>query len=273
MPRWGEESAEWSGFVADIKANGIRHPLQITSEGIVVDGETRRRAAIELGLTEVPVLIVADDEVATIILRELSLRRHLTKGQLAFLAVPLLEQAFEEAVARGHSNLKMGENANVSPESIQSTPGTLEEIAAAMGISYDTLNQARKLRIEVDQLPEDEREALLGSLFDPTKPSGLGALLAGLGFLAANKARGGHSGNRPTDPQKRFRLFFGLLKVEGNRFRYYEEADDTMRQEYWRNVRTHVFTLPANEAASRAEFHGRMAKELRAAAQREVVEG
>lgn len=80
---------EYESFRADIAARGIWKPLEISKGGVVLDGRHRLRAARELGITRVPVRVVAPpDEVEFMLLAALS-RRHLSQSQKAALIVDL----------------------------------------------------------------------------------------------------------------------------------------------------------------------------------------
>jgi hypothetical protein len=150
------------------------HPLQITHGNVVVDGETRRQGAIAAGLDDVPVEFVDDGEVNTIIYREMLLRRNLTKGALAYLVVRtgILDGAFQEACQRQKAVLKKGQV--LRNDSV--VTGTIEEVAAGMGLSRDLLFQARKvLAIFADDdayRVDIEPKIIAGEV-------GLGAVIAG----------------------------------------------------------------------------------------------
>lgn len=53
------QGAEWDAFVADVKANGVRSPIFVTvdpgEKPKISEGNHRRDAAVEAGLTHVPV--------------------------------------------------------------------------------------------------------------------------------------------------------------------------------------------------------------------------
>ncbi len=71
-------ASERDALRADIANRGIATPLEITSDGIVLDGHQRLHAAHALALTHLPVAIVTPtDEVEHISLAALQ-RRHLT---------------------------------------------------------------------------------------------------------------------------------------------------------------------------------------------------
>lgn len=74
---------ELDDLAADIKENGLIHPLIITREGELVDGRNRREALERLGM-EARVEVFDGDPVAYILSANIS-RRHLNKGQRAML--------------------------------------------------------------------------------------------------------------------------------------------------------------------------------------------
>lgn len=91
---------EYGAFRADVAARGVLQPLEITAEGVVLDGRHRVRAACELGLREVPVSVVAPpDEVEYMLLAALN-RRHLSQSQKAALIVDLESYRRQEQQSR-----------------------------------------------------------------------------------------------------------------------------------------------------------------------------
>lgn len=112
----GMDAREYAALLAGITANGVLQPLEITAEGVVLDGHHRLRAASELGLKRVPVRIVApDDPLAHMLLGTLQ-RRHLDPGRKAAAAVDLLdlEHACDQGIARRRGNLKHHQTADAS---------------------------------------------------------------------------------------------------------------------------------------------------------------
>src|SRR3954447_21296737 len=99
---------EYLAFRADVERRGLLTPLEVTAAGVVLDGRQRLRAASELGLVEVPVVLVApEDEVEHVILAALQ-RRHLSASQRAALAVELdrYQQLRDDAGERQRANLR-----------------------------------------------------------------------------------------------------------------------------------------------------------------------
>jgi N6-adenosine-specific RNA methylase IME4 len=92
---------------ADIGFRGLQAPLDVTGEGVVLDGRVRLRAARELGLKEVPVRVVAPRNELEHMLRAALLRRQLSASQRAALALKLLpfEEIRQKAQQRQQANL------------------------------------------------------------------------------------------------------------------------------------------------------------------------
>jgi len=91
-------NSEWQDFYADIAMRGIKVPLEVLADGIVVDGRHRLRAAIELGMKEVPIVdaCLNSDSSETYMLKAAVLRRHLTDDQRAVMAALWKEQNKEQ---------------------------------------------------------------------------------------------------------------------------------------------------------------------------------
>lgn len=81
-------ASEWEDFYTDVAMRGIKVPLEVLANGTVVDGRHRLRAAVELGMEEVPVIDAPlnGDRPEVYMLKAAVLRRHLTDDQRAALA-------------------------------------------------------------------------------------------------------------------------------------------------------------------------------------------
>ncbi len=174
LPRWADDDERLIRLAADITEHGIIEPLKVTARGELVDGRHRWRAAKRLKLPEVPVIEVADDQVVAVILSTLSHRRHYTKGQRAYLSVPLFAPVIAEAQARRLANLKQSGGSKVPPFGL-----TPEEVAEQVGVSRELLDQARRLHKAFEDHPE-LREQFEPLILDPDGGIGLGAALAGI---------------------------------------------------------------------------------------------
>jgi site-specific DNA-methyltransferase (adenine-specific) len=84
-------SGEYRELLADVRAHGIRVPLDILADGRVLDGRHRLKAAREAGLDTVPVRVLALDEAEAIqhIRVTAVQRRNLSAGQRAAVVVAL----------------------------------------------------------------------------------------------------------------------------------------------------------------------------------------
>jgi len=181
--RWPEDSDEFRAFKLDIKENGIRQPLKITVDGQVIDGWTRCRAAQLWAMLEVPCVVIPPDEVKETILRELTLRRNLTKGQLVYTVEPFLEDVTTEKLQKRAKTGQFTVGALSAP--------TVESWVKAYGFSERLLRQATWLRKKFTAHPELRAE-WEPKILDMENPIGLGAAKAGIEGKAATtgKARG-----------------------------------------------------------------------------------
>lgn len=173
LPRWADDDDRLVRLAADIAEHGIIEPLKVTARGELVDGRHRWRAARRLKLPVVPVIEVADDQVVAVILSTISHRRHYTKGQRAYLSVPLLAPAIAEAEARRLTALKSGKPTKAAYGL------TIDDLAVQVGVSRELLDHARRLHQTWLDHPE-LREQFEPLILDPDGGIGLGAALAGI---------------------------------------------------------------------------------------------
>jgi hypothetical protein len=99
------DEQELEELAADIKANGLQHPLVIAEvEGklLLVDGRNRREACRRVGVVPDHVLLNGQDPVAYIVSANIN-RRHLTVGQRAMLLAMLYPDP--EKGGRGKNSL------------------------------------------------------------------------------------------------------------------------------------------------------------------------
>lgn len=136
--------AQFKALVESIREHGILQPLMVAVDE-VVDGRDRLKAARRLQLTEVPCILKPADQVVTLSLNSL-VRKHYEPGARAYLATPLLEQALAETTARQIANLKKGaKSPSVGKPTLGERVTPTEALAGQLGISRDTLFQARKV--------------------------------------------------------------------------------------------------------------------------------
>lgn len=155
LPVFDEHQPEFIALQASIADAGVDVPILVDEHDRILDGRNRVRACRNLG-REVPAIRRSSAEANEIALRALINRRHLPKGALAYLAVPLFADAAEEGRTRRMANLKRGAE---SPNSDKSEFGTkvavtVKQLAEQLGFSEDLYEQAVKVR----------------KLFEQTKP-------------------------------------------------------------------------------------------------------
>jgi ParB-like chromosome segregation protein Spo0J len=142
----------WRAFVADIAASGIRDPLTVDrATGLVVKGNQRLRAALELGLAEVPVLWrdYADAEAAVDdLIRDNVMRRDLSFFE-KYRLVAVLQERIESRQGDHEGNQHTGQRASVQKAPKPERPR--EQIAKLLGLHARDIAAANIL----STLPED----------------------------------------------------------------------------------------------------------------------
>ncbi|MBU7320309.1 ParB/RepB/Spo0J family partition protein [Paenibacillus oleatilyticus] len=145
---------DWESFLNDVRENGIRDPLRITTDFQVICGHQRLRAAKELGLTTVPVIIedIQDvEDVERLLVEDNLHRRHLTAIQKAKLAATLKERW----------GIKRGGNQKTNGQNVRS----IKDIAEAIGESEKTTQRLIKLNDLIPELKKLVESKKLGTTF------------------------------------------------------------------------------------------------------------
>lgn len=255
LPSWSKSDERFFSLVEDVRDRGIDQPLKIDAEGRILDGRECWRAAKQLQLAEVPVVVVPAEQCLAVILHSLVNRKHYTKGALAYVAYPLLSPVLEESRKRQVSNLKSGKTPENSRESIQSTLGrTVEEFASALGFGRDLFFQARNLHTLFDssdvalagweaEHPHggEGKPTDLRAEFEPRLLSGeigLGAAIAGIAGQSSTKGRG-----RPESEQ--LLLFEDAWdKLQVRACRDWDSFDQGTKRQLAEKIKSTVLNLP-----------------------------
>jgi N6-adenosine-specific RNA methylase IME4/ParB-like chromosome segregation protein Spo0J len=126
---------------ADVAANGVQVPLEITSAGVVLDGRARLQIARELALGHLEVVVVAPDDEVEHMLRRALHRRQLTASQKAAIAVKLADhqQLRAQARSRQDANLRRGDAAPEEATLPAREGRTSEQLARIAGASPRTV--------------------------------------------------------------------------------------------------------------------------------------
>ena len=148
---------EWRSFFDDVVQRGIVVPLDVLPDGTILDGRHRYRAAMELGLAEVPTRVVTPDDPEAYMIQAAVLRRHLTDDQRAVLALRWQKQASAEAqsaagIRANEVRWCLSDSHDVC-ESDKSRD-TRAEAATMFGVSRRKVDYARRLAEDAPDLLE-----------------------------------------------------------------------------------------------------------------------
>jgi hypothetical protein len=141
---------EAESFAADIEAYGQHTPILIVrmadGRNVLADGLRRLRVAQELGWLEIQArTLVAGDEGSggispeRVTLSALAHRRHLTKSQIAFVAMPTIEKIVAASKSRRESNLRKDGSRVASKVENSTIEETMETIADKIGVHRQML--------------------------------------------------------------------------------------------------------------------------------------
>ena len=137
-------------LIEAIRENDYIEPVQIDADGQLIDGRSRILAAYHLR-RRVPVVVTAEDP-ATIAIANIA-RRHLTKSQIAILALEQLPQVRQAASQRRKANLLRGTERSAPSQRLGREAVDLgkatEQVARRFGISATLLEQAEQLTPEL----------------------------------------------------------------------------------------------------------------------------
>ena len=120
----------WAEFIANIKENGIRQPLVVTKGFRVIDGKHRLKAAKELGIESVRVIIEDIDEnsIPSYITDTKLQRDDLKRGQKAALVIRLFYEEERQKAEKRKQATQFG--STDVPDLEQPQDGRTNEILA-----------------------------------------------------------------------------------------------------------------------------------------------
>lgn len=233
MPQWDESDPRFLSLVEDIRERGIQDPIKVDSQNQIIDGRHRWRAAKRLQLQTVPVMVVANDQIASVIVGSLIQRRHFTKGQRAYLVAPYLDSLFEESKNRRLHNLK-----HVGKSTLPPLGESPDDLAEQLGFSLPLLKQARQLHKLFTETPKLRAE-FEPRILDEEDPIGLGAAIAGIAGQQHTKGKSKH-----TRAEEQLTLFNESLTTLGHRFKYWNKLKDEDRDTAVTRIRETVAAMP-----------------------------
>jgi hypothetical protein len=202
LPRMADDAPEFAALLIHIAEHGITEPIKVNQFRVVVGVDTWE-AAKQLGIKSVPCVEIGPDEIFGHLSAALLARQHYTKGQIAYLATPLLEPLLDASRKRRAANVatrmsKSGKGQNPdSALSALSSPSlskfalakTAEQLAEALGISRRLFFFAAAIHRDFAADPG------LRARFEPAileqgedgAAMGLGAVVAGIAGHKATK--------------------------------------------------------------------------------------
>jgi hypothetical protein len=174
LPEPDKQSPEWISFVEGWLAAGVETmpPLIITTDGLVMDGGRRWRAARQLQWTQVPCLVRPEAEAAALIVETLLGQRNLPRGTKVYLTLELMPEFVKASETRRLNNLKrgvkIGQNPLFLPKESDFPSGNerVTEFCARLGVSDGTYKRAVRVRDLFEKHPDFRAE------FEPDLLSG-----------------------------------------------------------------------------------------------------
>jgi len=149
MPDLSDE--EYEALKADIKKNGIRHPIDVSPDGDILDGHHRWRIAKELDI-EIPTQIIdvkTDEEKKEWVINSNLLRRQLSTKE-RYLLYAELSKLYE----KGRGGDRRSEEFQKSQSATSERNDVLSRTAEITGTSKDTIARARKYSRIIDEKPD-----------------------------------------------------------------------------------------------------------------------
>jgi N6-adenosine-specific RNA methylase IME4 len=174
---------EYAELRREIERRGLQVALEITQRRVVLDGRGRLRAALELGLPQVPVRVVSPDDEVEHMLRAALHRRHLSPSQKAALALELAnyQELRAEARTRQRRNLRQhaSEVATLPPrgrtreriaELAGASPRTAQDVMAVYEDDPGLFEQVKRGQIAAHLAARKVRRRLRDSALPPSPP-------------------------------------------------------------------------------------------------------
>ena len=167
--------AEYGALENSIRENGLYVPLVVNPEGVVLDGNHRYKACMELKIEPKYEVRKFDNplEEKKFVIESNLTRRHLNTFQRIEVALPLIEIERELAKNRKLSTLKKG-NELPDTQNFGERGESLKIIADRIGVSHEILRQALYV---MEHASEDDLEKLrsgerkISSLYKEVKGS------------------------------------------------------------------------------------------------------
>jgi hypothetical protein len=130
--------SELAELADDIAANGLRDPITLTPDGLLIDGRNRARACDMAGVE--PATVIYDGDPWLLSLSRNKHRRHMTADQIAMVAAKL--------ATGSHGGDRRSDDFKIANANLKTA-----EVAAASGVREDQINSAKA--VHRDGTPEE----------------------------------------------------------------------------------------------------------------------
>lgn len=145
---------EFDELAEDIKVNGLREEIAVY-EGKILDGRNRYKACLAVGVEPRTRKFLGDDPATTVMSLNVH-RRHLSKSQLAVVALDLIPACEKEA------KMRMSKGGRKTPKQgvekiphLPRPPRTREIVGEKLGVNDRYIQDAKKLTPETKKLVKD----------------------------------------------------------------------------------------------------------------------
>ena len=280
MPELPEDSEEFLGICAGLKAAGFTEPILINQADQVIDDHSRTllRAALRWQLAAVPVQQCSNEEAPLLRIKRLAHYRHLSKSAIAYLAVPDLDDAFEIARAQKLEKLKKGQEIPVV-RSADDGALTVDDLAAELGIGRTALFAARQVRKAFENKKKysfnvvgghadgADLEMTLKEWFEPrilrafvggeheqNRPMGLGGILAGI-----TAVKEGNKDKFNPKAKGQLDLFETKVDILGG-WKYWTKLTPQDRAKHFKNFEDQLEFIPDEQRDDLAKYFEQLAK-------------
>jgi hypothetical protein len=165
FPMMSEE--ELDDLAADIKANGLRQPIVVDQDGVLIDGRNRLEACKRAGVEPEETVLDGQDPVAFILSSNIY-RRNLNKGQAAMViakACPLSGQGVRQLGALGQVSKTRIAQANVVLEFAPDLVDAVMARSLSLNDAYQTALD-RKAAANTTEKQLEKLQAEAPDLFD-----------------------------------------------------------------------------------------------------------
>lgn len=161
------DEAAYEELLASVKDEGVRDAI-VCWDGVVVEGHTRRRAAIEAGLEDVPVDNREFPDSAAAVawaLRHNLGRRHMTPQALSEIRGRLVEVRRQQAVESAIAKAQDVQDEGVTEEAPETAADAVQQVAQETGASERTVQRDAAYVRALDNLrPNLQEMARTGSI-------------------------------------------------------------------------------------------------------------